>query len=545
MYIYADKHSFNFCIYLMKNLIFRLFFIILSGVLLFSYVFPWSSYGIEVPFTGNDYKLGLDLQWGIELDYKVDLTEAEKEEDYDSERKKAILEGLKSIIDKRIETLKINDSVITTASYAWEEHIIVQIPLKWNSWFENNANIKRAKEAIWKVVQIEFKELRWEITEYDIKQRYEVAKIILEEVKKEWNDFWVSAQKFEITKENVEIGESGSIKNIFKVDELKIQEIIETENGYLILSELVWEKYKYIFISNTPSQWKPAADKEWRILNDKYFVNSSVQTDETWNSMIELVFNDDGADIFWELTTRLINQPIAIFVWGELLTSPTVQASILSGKAVITWSYTRQEAKELSNDINTWVVPAPIILTSEKTIDSKIGGESLEKLVISWVAGFAVIFLFLIVIYRLWGLIASIALLLYVLIVLSIIKTLGIVLTLASIAGLILSIGMAIDANILIFERIKVEIKKGKKLKDATAIGFKQSWSAIWDSNFTGFIVAMILFIFWVNLIKGFGLMLAIGIIVSLFSAMWISRVLLILLAQAVKDKTYFLGMKK
>jgi preprotein translocase subunit SecD len=100
---------------------------------------------------------------------------------------------------------------------------------------------------------------------------------------------------------------------------------------------------------------------------------------------------------------------------------------------------------------------------------------------------------------------------------------------------------MAIDANILIFERIKVEINKGKKLRDATAIGFKQSWSAIWDSNFTGFIVAMILFVFGVNLIKGFGLMLALGIIVSLFSAMWISRVLLILLAQAVKDKTCFL----
>ena len=529
----------------MKNLVFRLFFIVLAGVMLFSYVFPWNSYGINVPFSGKDYKLWLDLQWGIELDYKVDLTEAKKEEDYNSERENAILEGLKSIIDKRIETLKINDSVITTASYWWEEHIIVQIPLKWNSGFENNENIKRAKEAIWKVVQIEFKELRGEITEEDITQRFEIAQLILEEVKKEWNDFWVSAQKFEITKENVEIWESESIKNVFKVDELKSHEIIETQSGYLILSQLEWESYKYIFVSNTPSEWKPAADSEGRILNDKYFVNSSVQFDEAFNPMIELVFNEDGAEIFGELTSRLVNQPIAIFVWGELLTSPTVNQSILTGKAVITGSYTPQEAKALSNDINTWVVPAPIILTSEKTIDSKIGGESLEKLVVAWIAWFAIIFLFLLVVYRLSGLVASIALLLYVLIVLSIIKILGIVLTLASIAGLILSIGMAIDANILIFERIKVEIKNGKKLRDATAIGFKQSWSAIWDSNFTGFIVAMILFVFGVNLIKRFGLMLALGIIVSLFSAMWISRVLLILLAQVVKDKTYFLGMKK
>lgn len=529
----------------MKNLIFRLFFIILTWALLFSYVFPRKSYGIDVPYSGNDYKLGLDLQWGIELDYKVDLTEAEKEEDYNAERKKAILEWLKSIIDKRVESLKINDSVITTASYAWEEHIIVQIPLKGNSSFENNANIKRAKEAIGKVVQIEFKELRGEITQEDIEERFNIAKVILEEVKKEWNDFWVSAQKFEITKENVEIGESESIENIFKVDELKSHEIIETQNGYLILSQLTWEIYKYIFVSNTPSEWKPAADSEGRILNDKYFVNSTVQFDEAFNPMIELVFNDDWADIFWELTSRLVGEPIAIFVWGELLTSPTVNQAILTGKAVITGQYTPAEAKALSNDINTWVVPAPIILTSEKTIDSKIGGESLEKLVVAWVTWFAIIFLFLIVVYRVWGLVASVALFLYVVIVLSIIKTLWVVLTLASIAGLILSIGMAIDANILIFERIKVEIAKGKKLRDATAIGFKQSWSAIWDSNFTGFIVAMILFIFGVNLIKGFGLMLALGIIVSLFSAMWISRILLLLLAESLENKTTFLGIKK
>jgi preprotein translocase subunit SecD len=104
---------------------------------------------------------------------------------------------------------------------------------------------------------------------------------------------------------------------------------------------------------------------------------------------------------------------------------------------------------------------------------------------------------------------------------------------------------MAIDANILIFERIKVELRKGKNLPDATAIWFKQSWSAIWDSNFTGLIVALILFVFGVNLIKWFGLMLALGIVISLFSAMWISRVLLILLAKTMKNTVTFIGMKK
>ena len=460
----------------MKNLLFRLFFILTSGILLFIYIFPWANYGIQMPFTGKDYRLGLDLQWGIELDYKVDLSEVSQEEDYNSTRENEIVEWLKSIIDKRVETLKINDSVITTATYAGEKHIIVQIPLKGNSSFENNENIKRAKEAIWKVVKIEFKELRSEVTQEDIEQRYQIAVDALEEIKTSEYKFWLTAEKFQNNYENVEIWESGNIGDLFTIDELQSKEIIETENGYLILSDLQETLYQYVFVSKEPSNWKPAADSQWRILNDKYFVTSSVQYDQAFNPMVELVFNEQWAKIFGELTTRLTGQQIAIFVGGELLTAPNVNQPILTGKAVITGQYTPAEAKKLSNDINTWVVPAPIYLTSEKTIDSKIWAESLEKLVIAWVSGFIIIFIFLIAIYRLSGLIASLALLLYVVLVLTIIKAFWVVLTLASIAGLILSIGMAIDANILIFERIKVELKKGKNLVDSTAVGFKHYW---------------------------------------------------------------------
>ena len=529
----------------MKNLLFRLLFILIAGGLLFIYIFPWSNYGIQMPFTGKDYRLGLDLQGWIELDYKVDLSEASQEEGYNNARENEIVEGLKSIIDKRVETLKINDSVITTATYAGEKHIIVQIPLKGNSSFENNENIQRAKEAIWKVVKIEFKEIRNEVTQEDIEQRYQIVTDIIQELETSEYKFSLTAEKFQNNYENVEIWESWNIWDLFKIDELKSKEIIETENGYLVLSELKGTVYEYIFVSKEPSMWKPAADSQGRILNDKYFVTSSVQYDQNFNAMVELVFNTEGAKIFGELTTRLSGQQIAIFVGWELLTAPNVNQPILTGKAVITGSYTWEEAKKLSNDINTWVVPAPIYLTSEKTIDSKIWAESLEKLVIAWISGFIIIFIFLISIYRFSGLIASIALLLYIVLVLTIIKAFGVVLTLASIAGLILSIGMAIDANILIFERIKVELKKGKNLVDSTSIWFKQSWSAIWDSNFTGLIVALILFVFGVNMIKGFGFMLAIGIVVSLFSAMWISRVLLILLAKTSKNKSSFIWMKK
>ncbi len=529
--------------YFMRNLVFRLFFIVIFWALLFSYIFPWNSYNIEVPFSGKDYKLWLDLQGWIELDYKVDLEEVKLEEGYNKTKETEIIEWLKSIIDKRIQSLNINDSVLTSASYAGEQHIIVQIPLKWNDSLENNENIQKAKDAIWKVVKIEFKEKRTEISDADIAERKVLAESALKEINTSLYNFTLTADKFKLAYENVEIWETENVSEIFEIETPVSKEIIDTPNGYLILSDLIDNRYSYIFISKTPSNWQAAKDSKWRILNDTYFVNSSVQFNEAFQPMIELVFNSEWTEIFGELTSRLTGQQIAIFVWGELLTAPNVNEPILTWKAVITWSYTAEEARKLSTDINTWVVPAPIYLTSEKTIDSKLWASSLEKLIIAWVSGFIIIFIFLIFVYRVWGLMASISLFLYIILVLTIIKTLGIVLTLASIAGLILSIGMAIDANILIFERIKDELKKWKDLEESTTIWFKKSWTAIWDSNFTWLIVALILFIFGVNIIKGFWLMLAIWIVVSLFSAMWISRILLILISKVVKDKKNFIGL--
>ena len=534
----------------MRHLIFRLFLIILFGVGLLTYVFPWASYNMDVPFSGSEYKLGLDLQWWIELDYKVDLVEAKLDPDYNTEKEKEIVEWLKSIIDKRIKTLNINDSVIASASYGWEQHIIVQIPLKWNSSLENSENIEKAKKAIWKVVKIEFKEQRTEITEEDLVARKVLANKALEELNSSSFAFSVTADKYKLSYENVSIWEIEDLSSLYEWEEFIPSTIIDTksniwEEWYLIVSEIKDNKYSYIFISKAPSNWMPAMDSEWRILNDKYFVKSSVQFNEAYTPMVELTFNSEWAKIFWELSTRLVGQQMAIFVGWELLTAPNINEPILWGKAVITWSYTPEEARLLAQDINTWVVPAPIYLTSEKTIDSKLWASSLEKLIFAWISWFLLILVFLILVYRLAWFMSAVALLMYIALILTIIKSLWIVLTLASIAWLILSVGMAIDANILIFERIKDELKSWKNIQEATTIWFKKSWSAIWDSNVTWFIVALILFIFGVNLIKGFWLMLAIWIIVSLFSVMWISRILLILLSDTMDSKEKFIWIKK
>lgn len=570
-----------------KSLILKFIIIMFLSLWAFIYIFPWGTYNIDFIKT-KDYKLGLDLQGWIELDYKVILDEAKKSEDFDKQKEKSIIEWLKSIIDKRVEKLKINDSTITSASYAWEQHIIVQIPLKWNNTFENEENIKKAKETIWRVVKIEFKEKRTSVTDQDKKERKDLARTIITELKttKDW--FTAVAQKYKDNYENVDVGTFSwtkeELSSYFGVDydNLKnwiFDDIISWtwktsisvegweltqkiwEAWYYVLDYLgktdntstwntmswttqTWSIYtfNYVFLTKSPSEWMSAKDKKWRILNDKYFVKAWVATNDLFQPMVELTFNSEWAEIFWELTTRLTWEQIAIFVWGHLLTAPRVNEPILTWKAVITGDYTTEEAKALSQDINTWVVPAPIYLTSERTIDSKLWYHSLNKLLVSWIAGFILILIFLAYVYRASWLMASLALFVYVILLLFLVKLFQTVLTLASIAWLILSIGMAIDANILIFERTKDELRDWKKLEEALQIWFKKSFSAIFDTHITGLLTALILFVFGINMIKWFWLMLWIWLIVSLFTVLYISKVFILALSKSKISKKCFIG---
>ena len=547
-------------IFSMKALIFKLFLTALGWAFIMVFAMPWSYFDLQVPFSWPDYKLGLDLQWGIELDYKVDLSEVRQEEDYDAERENSIIEGLKSIIDKRIETLNINDSVITSASYAGEEHIIVQIPLKGNDALQDSENIEKAKEAIGKVVTIEFKEIIDDITEDDMAERKNIAQELFDNISQDVENFSIESQKIQANTENVEswvledlLSEfsyptaSGSL-DIAVDDNGFAQELLDVRDisgrwWHLVYRE-VEAGFEYIFVDAEPSLWIPAQDSQGRVLDDRYFVNSSVQQNESFRYMVELTFNEEGAEIFWELTKRLVGEPMAIFVGWELLTAPTINEPILAGRAVVTGNYTGESAKKLSDDINTWVVPAPIYLTSERTIDAKLGQDSLEKIILAGLFGFLSILVFLVYTYRYSGLIAAVALFVYVAITLAILKQFGIVLTLASIAGLVLSIGIAIDANILIFERVKDELRKWEDIRESQRIGFDKSFSAIWDANLTGLIVALILFIFGINIIKWFWLILALWIIVSLFTVYFVSRLFVRLLARSEVSEMSFIGKR-
>ncbi len=211
---------------------------------------------------------------------------------------------------------------------------------------------------------------------------------------------------------------------------------------------------------------------------------------------------------------------------------PIVQQEIIGGNAVITGSFTTDEAKNLAIQLNAGALPVPVKILQQRSIGPTLGQESINKSLIAGIIGLGVVVVYMGVYYGLLGLIADVALVIYTILVLAIFKT-GlfilppVTLTLAGIAGFILSIGMAVDANILIFERMKEEIRSGKSKSLALDLGFKRAWSSIWASNTSSLITAIILYGMGTSLVRGFAITLAIGVLVSMFTAVVVTRTFL------------------
>jgi preprotein translocase subunit SecD len=252
-------------------------------------------------------------------------------------------------------------------------------------------------------------------------------------------------------------------------------------------------------------------------------------------------FKSDGKQKFADATTKAAaanpKESIRIDLDGITISNPVVNEAITDGSAVISGSFTVDNAKKLSTQLNEGALPVPIKIIGQQTIGATLGSESLKKSLIAGIIGIMLIMLFMLIYYRFPGLIAIFALVIYTIINIAIYKLLPVTVTLAGMAGFILSIGMAVDANILIFERMKEEIRSGKALVLAIDDGFKRAWSSIRDSNSSTLITAVILYFGTAGLIKGFALTLAIGVIVSLFTAITITQVILKLLVTTKMKK--------
>lgn len=435
--------------------------------------------------------LGLDLQGGTQLDYKIDLSEISEVD------RTSIINGITEVINKRVNSLGVSEPNIYNSLLGDEVHIIVELA--------GIKDIEEAKSKVGKIIQLEFKE---------------------------------------------------SITN---------------EDGTITWSETE--------------------------LNGRHFVRADAVVNQYGQSQVAIKFNTDGRDLFAKITENNIGKPVAIFVGGEMISSPTVNEKILAGEAIISGNFTTQEATTLARDLNTGAIPAPIELSGQYTIGASLGQEALNESLRAGIYGIIALAIFMVGYYGMSGLLANLALVIYSAVLIALIKvsipmgisffiailiyailikkiidnedsgweklisffvasfvfffmlfllSSGIVLTLAGIAGVILSIGMAVDANVLIFERIKEEFASGKEMKKAVEIGFQRAWSSIRDSNYSSLITCAILVYFGTSIIKGFAINLAAGILISMFSAITITKAFFDFMASSKSgEKLLTYGLKK
>ncbi|MFA5878457.1 MAG: protein translocase subunit SecD [Candidatus Staskawiczbacteria bacterium] len=416
-------------------------------------------------FWVTPFRLGLDLQGGVSLVYEADLTSI-------GDRSKAdAMAGLRDVIERRVNLFGVTEPLIQVRG---ENRLIVEL-----------AGVKDVSEAIRMIGETPYLEFLEERT------AEETQKII----------------------DKINEIEGKSMEEIQKVADWQLA----FQNPYY-----------------TPTE-----------LTGKYLKSAQVIFDSTsYKPTIQLQFDEEGAKIFEQVTERNVNKSIAIFLDGMSIVdtdgdgkitasdmyAPNVEEKISGGKAVITGNMSTQKANEIVRRLNSGALPVKIgEPISQQTVGPTLGKDSLDKSLLAGIYGLLAVVIFMIIFYRFPGLLASIALVIYVAIALSLFKLIPVTLTLAGIGGFILSIGMAVDANILIFARMREEIRAGKPVSVSIQEGFKRAWPSIRDSNFNSLIVCAILFIIATSFIKGFALTLGIGILVSMFSAIFITRILLLI----------------
>ncbi len=334
-----------------------------------------------------------------------------------------------------------------------------------------------------------------------------------------------------------------------------ISDVIETQFGYHLIykadakADPTYQAYRILTKKKTDADYISQDQYKYTGLSGKHLKKAQVTFSPNTNEpQVSLEFNDDGKALFADITGRNVGKIVGIFLDGEAISLPRVNEKISEGSAVITGKFSLEESKTLARRLNAGALPVPIELVSQQTVGASLGQEFIQKSLNAALLAFLLITIFMVVYYRLPGLLSIFALIIYTIINVVIFKSIPVTLTLSGIAGFVLSAGMAVDANVLIFERLKEELRAGKPLASATTEAFRRAWTSIRDGNLTTLLACFFLYWFGTSMIKGFAVTLFIGVVISMLSAIIITRTFMELVIgwKFVNNTSWlFLGKKK
>lgn len=523
------------------------------GILILTALSAYVSYPNSPDIKFGDYykeikvHLGLDLQGGTHLVYDADTSQIA-----DSEKETA-LEGVRDVIERRVNAFGVSEPLVQTNKSGDNWRVIVELA--------GVQDINQAINMIGETPLLEFKEQITqeytpeeisEIETYNAEQKLK-AEDVLAKVKEDGADFAALANEYSEDPGNTDQntgekkgGDLGfftrdSMVEVFAdvvfddlVDGQTYPDLVESDYGYHIIKRTGTngEEASASHILFMTKSTQGTTQFENTGLSGKQLDRAAVEFDPNTNiPQVGLTFDSEGKDLFGQITERNVGKIVGIYLDGAPISMPTVNEAITGGQAVINGDFTLEEAKLLVQRLNAGALPVPITLVSQQNIGATLGQLSVQRSLIAGIIGLLLVIIFMTIYYRIPGVMSVLALILYSLVVLSIFKLIPVTLTLAGIAGFILSIGMAVDANILIFERTREELRENKNINVAIEEGFNRAWPSIRDSNISSLITCFILAWFGTSVVQGFAITLGIGVLVSMFSAITVTRTLLRIIA--------------
>ncbi len=559
----------------------RLAFLGILVIAVFAALVDFPEFFKQSGFFNRPFRLGLDLAGGTHLIYQADITNIPAQD------RSSSLEGVRDVIERRVNSFGIAEPVVQTAKSGDTWRIIVDLA--------GITDITEAIKMIGETPLLEFKtepvggnenitrDEQDKIDSLNTEEKNRAQTVLnlalapdadFAALAKEYSDDLGSKYKSgEIGLQSRDALVPEFEKTCF--DELAINQtsdhLTETNYGYHIIKKIgeqgSGENYQtncaHILIKKTTLAdiRLPADVWTYTGLTGKQLKKARIETDPQTNAvLITLEFNEEGQALMAEITAKNVGKPLGIFLDGYSIIdttsdgkitkddayAPIINEEIRDGRAVITGAMNLEQAGKIAQRLNSGALPVPINLISQQTVGATLGKLSVEKSLQAGIIGLILVAIFMVIVYRLPGLLADLALIFYGLILLALFKLIPVTLTLAGISGFILSIGMAVDANVLIFERLKEEVKSGKGVSEAINISFQRAWPSIRDGNYTTILTCIILMWFSTSIVKGFAITLLIGVIISMFSSLFVTKILFLNIKSSFFEKyPWLLSIKK